>query len=150
MNKKKMTYSWAIQIIRYIDTLDPVKDAIMIGEAIAKILSMTTINAVKKDDLLNVVRFLFNEFYEWEDPAPTSTTKETKIGRLIDAEPIEKAIREMMDSTSVGEYNTGYDDALTAIQDLLSDAPTIPTPPQWISADTPPEEENEVKRDEKS
>ena len=57
-----MTYHIAIEII---ENLDKHSDE-EIGLAIYKILNMATIMAVKKDNLLNVVRYLFDKCYEVE------------------------------------------------------------------------------------
>lgn len=57
-----MTYHMAIEII---ENLDKHSDE-EIGLAIYKILNMATIMAVKKDSLLNVVRYLFDKCYEVE------------------------------------------------------------------------------------
>lgn len=57
-----MTYHMAIEII---ENLDKHSDE-EIGLAIYRILNMATIMAVKKDSLLNVVRYLFDKCYEVE------------------------------------------------------------------------------------
>lgn len=57
-----MTYHMAIEIIENLDKHSGEE----IGLAIYKILNMTTIMAVKKDSLLNVVRYLFDKCYEVE------------------------------------------------------------------------------------
>ena len=46
-----MIYVKAISIIRNLGTEQEEKDPNVVGEAIKKILSMETINAVRKDDL---------------------------------------------------------------------------------------------------
>ena len=60
--KSGMSYGTAIYII---ENLDKHTDE-EIGLAIHKILNMVTIMAVKKDSLLNVVRFLFDKCYKVE------------------------------------------------------------------------------------
>ena len=55
-----MTYRKAIYVLENID----IHTSEEIGLAIHKILSMTTINAVKKDTLLNAIRYLFGKCYE--------------------------------------------------------------------------------------
>ena len=57
-----MTYHMAIEIVENLDKHTDEK----IGLAIYKILNMATIMAVKKDSLLNVVRYLFDKCYEVE------------------------------------------------------------------------------------
>lgn len=57
-----MTYGKAINVI---ENLDKHTDE-EIGLAIYTILNMTTIMAVKKDSLLNVVRYLFAKCYDVE------------------------------------------------------------------------------------
>jgi hypothetical protein len=58
-----MSYGTAIYIIENLDKHTDEEIAL----AIYKILNMTTIMAVKKDSLLNVVRYLFNKCYEVEE-----------------------------------------------------------------------------------
>lgn len=53
--------------------------------------------------------------------------------RLIDSEFLEQEINKWINPPGDGEYYCGYDDALTAVQDLVADLPTI-TPPN----ETPP------------
>ena len=55
-----MKYGYAIEIIENLDK--HTDDEIIL--AIYTILNMVTIMAVKKDSLLNVIRWLFNKFYE--------------------------------------------------------------------------------------
>lgn len=57
-----MKYGSAIEIIENLDK--HTDDEIIL--AIYTILNMVTIMAVKKDNLLNVIRWLFNKFYEVE------------------------------------------------------------------------------------
>ena len=63
-----MTYRKAITICQKLNTLEEEEDLLVIGEAVRKILSMATINAVSKDTLLNVVRCLYSMIWE-EVPA---------------------------------------------------------------------------------
>lgn len=58
-----MKYGTAIDIIENIDKHTDEEIAL----AIYTILNMTTIMAVKKDSLLEVVRYLFNKCYEVEE-----------------------------------------------------------------------------------
>ena len=58
-----MRYGKAIEII---ENLDKHTDE-EIGMAIYTILNMTTIMAIKKANLVNVVRYLFNKCYEVEE-----------------------------------------------------------------------------------
>lgn len=60
MEYKDMTYGKAINTIEHIE--EHTDDEIAL--AIYRILNMTTIMAVKKDSLLNVVRYLFDKCYE--------------------------------------------------------------------------------------
>ena len=57
-----MTYGTAINIIENLEK----HTAEEIGLAIYTILNMKSIMAVKKDSLLNVVRYLFDKCYEVE------------------------------------------------------------------------------------
>lgn len=57
-----MKYGTAIEIIENLDK--HTDDEIIL--AIYTILNMVTIMAVKKDNLLKVIRWLFNKFYEVE------------------------------------------------------------------------------------
>mgnify|MGYP006923236672 CR=1 FL=1 len=59
----KITYGKAIYIIEHLYEYD----AEEIGYAILRILSMPTINAVPKDDLLKVIRYLFDECYSLKE-----------------------------------------------------------------------------------
>lgn len=58
-----MSYGRAIEIIENLDKHTDEEIAV----AIYKILNMVTIMAVKKDSLLNVVRYLFDKLYEVEE-----------------------------------------------------------------------------------
>lgn len=59
-----MTYLRAIRILENLNTEDEELDCLVVGEAIQKILSMATINAVKKDTLLNALRWCFPMIWE--------------------------------------------------------------------------------------
>lgn len=48
--------------------------------------------------------------------------------RMIDAEFLEQEISKWINCPGDGEYYCGYDNALTAVLDLIADAPTL-TPP---------------------
>lgn len=48
--------------------------------------------------------------------------------RPVDADTIDKKIREWIGQPGDGDYYTGYDNALCAIQDFIADMPTL-TPP---------------------
>lgn len=61
----KMTYLQAIEICRNLNTDKEELDCLVVGEAVQKILSMETINAVTKDVLLNIVRWCFQ--MNWEE-----------------------------------------------------------------------------------
>ena len=62
MEYKDMTYGKAIDTIEHIEEHTDEEIAL----AIYRILNMTTIMAVKKDSLLNVVGYLFDKCYEVE------------------------------------------------------------------------------------
>ena len=59
----KITYGKAIYIVEHLYEYDDEQ----IGYAIFRILSMPTINAVPKDDLLKIIRYLFDECYSLEE-----------------------------------------------------------------------------------
>lgn len=63
-----MTYVKAIKICSELNTENEVPDDLVIGEAVQKILSMATINAVNKDVLLNIVRYCFPMIWEEAEP----------------------------------------------------------------------------------
>lgn len=63
-----MTYLEAIVICKKLNTEEEELDCLVVGEAVQKILSMETINAVNKDTLLNIVRWCFPMIWE-EVPA---------------------------------------------------------------------------------
>lgn len=64
-----MTYLRAIRICTELNTDKEELDCLVVGEAVQKILSMATINAVKKDVLLNIVRWCFPMIWEEEQEA---------------------------------------------------------------------------------
>ena len=53
--------------------------------------------------------------------------------RMIDAEFLEQEISKWLKRPGAGEYYCGYDDALTAVLDLIADAPTLTPPNEWVS-----------------
>ena len=55
--------------------------------------------------------------------------------RMIDAEFLEQEISKWLKRPGAGEYYCGYDDALTAVLDLIADAPTLTPPNEWVSAE---------------
>lgn len=63
-----MTYLEAIVICKKLNTEEEELDCLVVGEAVQKILSMATINAVNKETLLNIVRWCFPIIWE-EVPA---------------------------------------------------------------------------------
>lgn len=68
-----MTYLEAIAICKKLNTEEEELDCLVVGEAVQKILSMETINAVNKDTLLNIVRWCFSMIWE-EVPAEEGET----------------------------------------------------------------------------
>lgn len=66
--------------------------------------------------------------------------------RLIDSEFLEQEISRWINCPGNGEYYCGYDNALTAVLDLIADAPTL-TPPNEalplisMSDEIPPDNE---------
>jgi len=48
--------------------------------------------------------------------------------RPVDAEALEKKISEWLGQPGNGDYYSGYDAALCAVQDLIADTPTITQP----------------------
>ncbi len=68
-----MTYLEAIAICKKLNTEEEELDCLVVGEAVQKILSMGTINAVNKDTLLNIVRWCFPMIWE-EVPAEEGET----------------------------------------------------------------------------
>lgn len=63
-----MTYLEAIVICKKLNTEEEELDCLVVGEAVQKILSMETINAVNKGTLLNIVRWCYPMIWE-EAPA---------------------------------------------------------------------------------
>ena len=79
-----MTYTTAILICDNIDkeTVRGTKNTIVLDDdtrlrAIEKILSMATINAVKKDTLLKVIRWFFDNCVEVETPKEEANNDQT-------------------------------------------------------------------------
>ena len=62
-----MKYSEAIMWVKTLNSPDPDADVEQKAEAIHTIMSMETINAVTKADLLQIVKWLWNMIFEWED-----------------------------------------------------------------------------------
>ena len=65
------------------------------------------------------------------------------MARAIDAEALEKKISEWLGQPGNGDYYSGYDAALCAVQDLIADTPTLTPPNEWVSVENalPPEHE---------
>ena len=62
------------------------------------------------------------------------------MARPVDAEALEKKISEWLGQPGNGDYYSGYDAALCAVQDLIADTPTLTSPNEWVSAkDNPPQ-----------
>lgn len=57
------------------------------------------------------------------------------MARLIDADFLEQEISKWIKYPGAGEYYCGYDDALTAVQDLVADMPTITPQSEWVSVE---------------
>ena len=57
------------------------------------------------------------------------------MARLIDADFLEQEISKWIKYFGAGEYYCGYDDALTAVQDLVADMPTITPQSEWVSVE---------------
>lgn len=57
------------------------------------------------------------------------------MARMIDAEFLEQEISKWINCPGNGEYYCGYDNALTAVLDLIADAPTLTPPNEWISVE---------------
>lgn len=72
-----MTYLEAIVICKKLNTEEEELDCLVVGEAVQKILSMETINAVNKDTLLNIVRWCFP--MSWEEVPVMNCTGERCI-----------------------------------------------------------------------
>ena len=67
MNYKKMTYGKAIDTIEHIEERSDEEIAL----AIYRILNMASIMAVNKDNLVKIIRYLFNKCYEVEESEDT-------------------------------------------------------------------------------
>lgn len=52
--------------------------------------------------------------------------------RPVDADIIDKQIREWIGQPGYGDYWSGYDNALCAIQDFIADTPTLTPPNEWV------------------
>ena len=50
------------------------------------------------------------------------------MARPVDAEALEKKISEWLGQPGNGDYYSGYDAALCAVQDLIADTPTLTQP----------------------
>ena len=62
------------------------------------------------------------------------------MARPVDAEALEKKISEWLGQPGNGDYYSGYDAALCAVQDLIADTPTLAPPNEWVSVeDTVPD-----------
>lgn len=57
------------------------------------------------------------------------------MARMIDAEFLEQEISKWINCPGDGEYYCGYDNALTAVLDLIADAPTLTPPNEWASVE---------------
>lgn len=55
------------------------------------------------------------------------------MARMIDADFLEQKISKWLKYPGAGEYYCGYDDALTAVLDLVADMPTFTPQSEWIS-----------------
>lgn len=67
MNYKKMTYGKAIDTIEHIEERTDEEIAL----AIYRILNMASIMAVNKDNLVKIIRYLFDKCYEVEESEDT-------------------------------------------------------------------------------
>lgn len=67
MTYEKMTYGKAIDTIEHIEERSDEEIAL----AIYRILNMASIMAVNKDNLVKVIRYLFNKCYEVEESEDT-------------------------------------------------------------------------------
>ena len=65
------------------------------------------------------------------------------MARPVDAEALEKKISEWLGQPGNGDYYSGYDAALCAVQDLIADTPTLTPPNEWVRVENafPPEHE---------
>lgn len=57
------------------------------------------------------------------------------MARPVDAEALEKKISEWLGQPGNGDYHSGYDAALCAVQDLIADTPTLTPPNEWVSVE---------------
>ena len=57
------------------------------------------------------------------------------MARAVDAEALEKKISEWLGQPGNGDYYSGYDAALCAVQDLIADTPTLTPPNEWVSVE---------------
>ena len=57
------------------------------------------------------------------------------MARPVDAEALEKKISEWLGQPGNGDYYSGYDAALCAVQYLIADTPTLTPPNEWVSVD---------------
>ena len=57
------------------------------------------------------------------------------MARPVDAEALEKKISEWLGQPGNGDYYSGYDAALCAVQDLIADTPTLTPPNEWVSVE---------------
>ena len=57
------------------------------------------------------------------------------MARPVDAEALEKKISEWLGQPGNGDYYSGYDNALCAVQDLIADTPTLTPPNEWVSVE---------------
>ena len=55
--------------------------------------------------------------------------------RPIDAKVLENKISEWLGQPGNGDYYSGYDAALCAVQDLIADMPTLTPPNEWVSVE---------------
>ena len=53
--------------------------------------------------------------------------------RPVDADIIDKQIREWIGQPGYGDYWSGYDNALCTIQDFIADMPTLTPSNEWVS-----------------
>ena len=67
MNYKKMTYGKAMATIEHIEERNDEEIAL----AIYRILNMPSIMAVNKDNLVKIIRYLFDKCYEVEESEDT-------------------------------------------------------------------------------
>lgn len=57
------------------------------------------------------------------------------MARPVDAEALEKKISEWLGQPGNGDYYSGYDAALCAVQDLIADTPTLTPPNEHLTCD---------------